>query len=766
MRRTALLSAALAGLLLLPTLATGQPAAAAPAAPAAAPAVPAAAAPAAPPVIDAPAPDRPQTNVDAEPTLVEPEAEATTRQAARALAADLIDVDIPSRAEIRTHRVTIALVAPQGTVPGRFTTADAVRSLQLVDAFFDRETGGAIRFELERVIDWQSVDEPIGCTNTGGLHDWISRKTGWTPGPGKHLVAMVPEGDPCPGWANGEQPGDPDDGGRTFQPGPDAYLLAHELGHNLSLPHAYSVQCGTTRDYPSGALPADCRREEYGNRTDVMGDSWAFLPLSAPTLARLGTLPRTRQPVCGAPRTAVLDTLGAGPAGQRALTWTDPQDSSVRYWVQYNDRSDSTSDGGAYRSPWAAARTVSGVQVLRSNPDQPYAGDLLERPGDTSEANEFILAGETANLNRGMSVRVDSIDAATRRATVTVTVPCTEYVGDIAPLASTTSASYTSPWTSVGSAVDGDAGSIWGTWPRAGEQSLELRWPAEVTVRSASVLFAADAADGDRRGLIPARSWRVEYLVGDSWLPVAGATPTEPGRERGALNTVAFAPVATLALRLVFTAWGADDYEGSTGVAEVAVDAVAPAAALDVRGSAVSVPAATTTDTGHAVVVRDARGGALSGRTVDFTISGAATFETGATTASVATGADGTARAPSIRTGSTAGTAVIGARAGALRAELPPITIVAGASGTAKASTRVVAGTVVLTVTATNTGAAPADVTVVTPYGTASAKQVAPGKSVVKLFSTRMRTIPAGTAQVTFSANGSRVTVPAPYPRT
>ena len=147
MQRTALLSATLAGLLLLPTLITGEPAAAAQAAP---------------PAVDAPSPDLPQTAPDSEPTLIEPEAEpeaeATTRQAARALAADFIDVDIPSRAEIRDHRVTIALVAPQGTVPGRFTTADAVRSLQIVDGFYDRETGGAIRFALERVIDWQSVD--------------------------------------------------------------------------------------------------------------------------------------------------------------------------------------------------------------------------------------------------------------------------------------------------------------------------------------------------------------------------------------------------------------------------------------------------------------------------------------------------------------------------------------------------------------------------------------------------------------------------------
>ncbi|MBO0985483.1 hypothetical protein [Rathayibacter sp. SD072] len=752
MRRQALLPGALTGLLLLTGLAAGGPAAAAPAATA-----PTAAAPA-----PAPAPDRPVAAPDTEPTLVEPRADATSQQAALALDADFVGVEIPARAEVRTHRVTIALVAPQGTTPGAFTTADAVRSLELVDDFYARETGGAIRFELERVIDWQVVDEPIGCTNTGGLQDWISRTNGWQPGPARHLVAMVPEGDPCPNWANGEQPGDPDDGGRTFQPGPDAYFLAHELGHNLSLPHAYSVHCGTTRDY-STPLPADCRREEYGNRTDVMGDSWSFLPLSAPSLARLGTLPNTRQPVCGAPRTATIDTLGAGVAARRALTWTDPQDATIRYWAQYNDEADTTSDGGAYSSPFQVRRDVSGVQILRSNPGQPYAGDLLERPGDASEANEFVLAGETASLNTGMSLRVDRIDAVTRRATVTVTVPCTQYVGDIAPLASSTTASYSSPWTSVGAAVDGDTGTIWGTWPRVGEQSVELQWPSAVTVDSASVRFASDAADADGRGLIPARSWRVEHLVGGAWTPVSGAAP---GRARDVLNTASFAPVTTTALRLVFTAWGAAEYGGSTGVAELAVNGVAVAASLEARGAASSVPASTTRDLAQSVVVRDAAGRPLAGRSVGFALAGPATFESGATTAAVLSGADGMAALPRIRTGSSSGTVAITARADAATARLAGATVTAGASLTAKATTRLVSGRVVLTATATNTGPAPADITVVTAYGSATALAVAPGATVSKAFRTGKASIPAGTATFTAVSGSSRASVSAPYAAT
>ena len=479
-----------------------------------------------------------------------------------------VDVDVPARADIRDHRVTIALLAPQGSEPS-FAADEARRSLELVDEFYDRETNGAIRFELEQLLDWQSVDQPIGCSDTAGLHQWLRERIGWQGGAARHLVIMVPPGDPCPTWANGEQPGDPDDGGGTFQPGPDPYLLAHELGHNLSLAHASSIRCDTSWDYPAGV---ECPRDEYGNRTDMMGGAWSFLPLSSPTLARLGVLPNVREPVCGDARTAVLDSLGAGTPASRTLTWTDPENPDARYWVQYSDASDPVSGDGAWPSPWQAERTVSGVQILRSNPAQPYGGDLLERPGDTTEANEFVTAGETVALNSGMTVRVDEIDEIAHRATVTVTVPCADptTVRDITGSAVAT-ASYVPEWSSAAAAVDGDPGSVWSSWPRVGEQWLELTWGGPVTVERVSVALARDAADDEARGLIPPRAWRVERwdAATGRWLAVAGATFT-PSRDESP-GEVAFQRVTTSAIRLVFDAWGEAEYTGSTGVADIAV---------------------------------------------------------------------------------------------------------------------------------------------------------------------------------------------------
>ncbi|TDX78952.1 hypothetical protein EDF35_2175 [Rathayibacter sp. PhB151] len=702
-------------------------------------------------------PARDGGGVDSAPAASDAVAEPGSPSLLRAAAApaDFTDVAIPSRADIVVHEVTIALVAPQGTTPS-FSAEDARRSLELVDDFYNRETGGAVRFELERLIDWRSIDEPIGCSDTGGLHDWIARTTGWQPGPARHLVAMVPPGDPCPNWANGEQPGDPDDGGRTFQGGPDAILLAHELGHNLSLFHAASVQCASSWDVAPGA---SCAREEYGNLTDVMGDSWLFTPLSAPTLAQLGILSDTRQPVCGAPRTTVIDTLGAGPGTPRALTWTDPQDSAVRYWAQYNDKADPRADGGAYSSPWQTPRTVSGVQILRSTGG---SAELLQRPGDASVGNEFALAGETVALNTGMSLRVEALDATARTATVTVTVPCTEDVGDITRRAAA-SASYTSGWSSVGDAVDGRTGTAWSSWPRVGEQWLGLTWPATVTVDSASVRFAADAADSAQQGVIPPRSWRVDYLdAAGAWVPVAGASPA--GRARDAVNTVAFTPVATTALRTVFQAWGSAEYGGSTSVAELSATGVAPIASLVTRGAATTVATSSTRDVAAGVDVLDARGRALGGRAVSFTLTGPATFTDGTKAATVLSAATGTAALPPLRTGATTGTVSIAARVPGLPAvSLPRTTVAAPPAVTATAATRKTLGTVVLTVTAKNTGRTATEITIVTAYGTSTIAGVAPGATVSRAFATRRSTVPAGSAQVTAQTDGLRTTTAAAY---
>lgn len=160
--------------------------------------------------------------------------------------------------------------------------------------------------------------------------------------------------------------------------------------------------------------------------------------------------------------------------------------------------------------------------------------------------------------------------------------------GNIAPFATAT-ASYSSPWTTVGAVNDGSAtGASWGTWPRVGEQWLQLTWDREVTLDEASVQFFADAADEADAGVIPPRSWLVESLgTAGAWTAVDTADPYT--RDRDTANTVSFAPVTTSAIRVRMQAWGAAEQGGSVGIMEITANAVPPAEEPDTTAPEVTL---------------------------------------------------------------------------------------------------------------------------------------------------------------------------------
>lgn len=86
------------------------------------------------------------------------------------------------------------------------------------------------------------------------------------------------------------------------------------------------------------------------------------------------------------------------------------------------------------------------------------------------------------------------------------------------------------------------------------------------------------------------------------------------------------------------------------------------------------------------------------------------------------------------------------ARLGTLKAPAPSLDV------ELTAGTRCVAGKLVITVHATNAEEVPIAVAFETPYGSKSFASVAPGKNAVHAFTTRLASLPAGTASAEFSA--------------
>jgi hypothetical protein len=328
------------------------------------------------------------------------------------------------RGQAAVQQVTAVLIAPAGTTRD-YTRDDVIRTLGQVDAYYANETNGFIRVQTVAVSDWVEPDDAdLDCADYAAVDAVAVRYAGWIPGPNRHLLALVPDGGQCGGSSNASQGDGMNSGGMVYIANMTPAIIAHELGHNLSLSHASSVQCSTGWDFDATrGLPSACTRLEYGNESDLMGSSYAFYSFSAPSLDRLGLISHEAVPTCGGARRIPIRTMSAGFGAQRIVSWADPRKPSVRYFVQYRDAADRSEYDAVWASPNAIDRE-SGVQVLRTDPAASTGGSILVRPGDASASKQLLHAGDRVQLADGMSVAVAGLDEVGHVATVDVTVPC------------------------------------------------------------------------------------------------------------------------------------------------------------------------------------------------------------------------------------------------------------------------------------------------------------------------------------------------------
>lgn len=221
-------------------------------------------------------------------------------------------------------------------------------------------------------------------------------------------------------------------------------------------------------------------------------------------------------------------------------------------------------------------------------------------------------------------VVVRAHDRAGNVATVTVAVPLEDgavLTGNVAPYA-TPSAAYTSPWESVAGLNDGsndvfeaDAtklGATWGTWDRVGQQWAQLTWGFDVTVDQVGAWWYRNAMDSQNSGMIPPRSWALEYLDADgvTWRSVTLLPDLEYDRTSDGFAQVTFEPVTTRAMRVVAEAWGAGPGGGSIGIREWQVIA-APVLSTEVEAAVPEYRPATCTEgveTPAVIVIPEVRG--------------------------------------------------------------------------------------------------------------------------------------------------------------
>ena len=180
-------------------------------------------------------------------------------------------------------------------------------------------------------------------------------------------------------------------------------------------------------------------------------------------------------------------------------------------------------------------------------------------PGQSETVTWNVTPPATANGGAGVVVAAsyDAPDNASGSVSteqwvkVQRPLPLPPGATDLA-LTATPSASYTSPWEHVTAINDGvyptssnDSQDIrWGTWPRTGQQWIELDWTQPVTTDGSDVYFLDDGG-GVR---LPA-SWTVQYWNGSAFVdvPSPGGYPVADNT----FNHVTFGSITTTKLRVV-----------------------------------------------------------------------------------------------------------------------------------------------------------------------------------------------------------------------
>lgn len=300
--------------------------------------------------------------------------------------------------------------------------------------------------------------------------------------------------------------------------------------------------------------------------------------------------------------------------GQRTANLTVTGDGSHAVSIRAVDASSNVSEvwSTAFRIdaavPTVEASFDSDVRTVTATAADPGAPETASGLASVEVAidgqDEWTAYTEPLALDdEAHDVYVRATDAAGNVSTVaTISAPRSPNApleGNIAPFATAT-ASYSSPWTTVGSVNDGSAtGASWGTWPVVGEQWVQLTWDREVTLDEASVQFFADSADEANVGVIPPRSWVLQALgAGGEWAAVDTTDPYT--RDRDTANTFSFAPVTTTAIRVLMQAWGAAEQGGSVGIVEITANAATPTEVPDTTAPTVALVPTPAAPTGSA----------------------------------------------------------------------------------------------------------------------------------------------------------------------
>lgn len=314
------------------------------------------------------------------------------------------------------HTVTLVMARTGGAAADTMTAATLRTRMTEAAAYWKAQSRGRVTYAIAKTWtnaatgDWLTTR--AACTDHFGLWSEVAGKVGFTGGDRNHLVVYVT------GKATGCSAGlgtvgsGLSSGGYLYVQGNLTGLIAHELGHNMSLGHSNGLQCNGVADGVKGTTWSNgCQVQGYRDYYDVMGISWANLgTLSSFHARRLGVIPSAQLSTVSSPSWVTLAPV-ASTSGVVSAQVKDP--AGPLYTVEYRPAT------GA--DAWLAGNTRGlrpGVLVRRQDPGSPTQTLLLDGSPSASGSwgsdwDEPLSAGRTFVSGSGrLQVQVTSVTSS------------------------------------------------------------------------------------------------------------------------------------------------------------------------------------------------------------------------------------------------------------------------------------------------------------------------------------------------------------------
>ena len=321
---------------------------------------------------------------------------------------------------VETHNVTLVRATWAGVpIDGAPSLAEGRAALVEAGDYWRGQSANAIDMVNVAEQDNVTLSTSVCDVNADPLAE-VQAELGWQPWTSAHIVLLIPECsgglDGTYGWAN--QGWARTYGGyvvmngpKSVAAGPQGYrggVLAHELGHNLSLGHSQEVICegGSTAKVPNAA-PASCVNNPYRGAYSVMGNTW--LGYAPPALTGnesfiLGlTGPNSLKSIAvadGKTQKVTLSPVGPG-NGLRFLSVADNEGNT--YHLEYRT---AAGQDRAYLSAPGNRGAPSGLIVTKSFAQQKA---LFNEASPDATAN-FVDSSDTYLLDAQPNVNPFSAD--------------------------------------------------------------------------------------------------------------------------------------------------------------------------------------------------------------------------------------------------------------------------------------------------------------------------------------------------------------------